>query len=299
MNTVLIYLTGLLLNTRKLLYRKKAGIRKKNLLLNQKKWPYLEAGIRGRATIICVHGFGSSKDEFVGIMRHFKSKYHLLAPDMPGSGENPIDEKETYNVATLVTKLDSFLRHLGIGSFHLIGSSMGGFITAYYAALFPEKIKSLTLIDAAGFETPQLSPFWRHYLSTGQNLLIYDTPEGFKEAMSFVHEKPPRIPGFSIRYFVAEARKKNRTLNKLFNDLLSMEFNPLLDKLSSIEAETLILWGEKDKVIDVSAIPIFQHHIRNTKTKVFPGVGHAPHIADLKKVVSEIDEFLAHLGNPR
>ena len=68
-----------------------------------------------------------------------------------------------YNLNLYIKQLHDFLDALGIVEsvnderVHLVGLSMGGIISANFTARFPEKVRSLTLIDPAGFRLPR---FW-------------------------------------------------------------------------------------------------------------------------------------------
>ena len=67
----------------------KYGIAKKKIKGTTHTFKYFERGSPTAPTILCVHGFSSSKDSYLGIYKHMPKKYHVVAVDLPGHGETP------------------------------------------------------------------------------------------------------------------------------------------------------------------------------------------------------------------
>ena len=67
----------------------KYGITKKQVKGTTHTFTYLESGSPTTPTIICVHGFSSSKDSYLGVYKHMPKKYNVVSLDLPGHGETP------------------------------------------------------------------------------------------------------------------------------------------------------------------------------------------------------------------
>lgn len=65
----------------------KYGITKKQVKGTTHTFTYLESGSPTTPTIICVHGFSSSKDSYLGVYKHMPKKYNVVSLDLPGHGE--------------------------------------------------------------------------------------------------------------------------------------------------------------------------------------------------------------------
>ncbi len=50
----------------------------------------------------------------------------------------------------------------------------------------------------------------------------------------------------------------------------------LESKLDKITAPTLIVWGDSDRVIHISSVPIFEKGIKNSKSVIIKECGHVP-----------------------
>jgi pimeloyl-ACP methyl ester carboxylesterase len=67
-------------------------------------------------------------------------------------------------------------------------------------------------------------------------------------------------------------------------------------KLADIKCPALLLWGRKDRLIDVSSVPIWSKGIANLRVEVWDGVGHMPMVEQPGSTARLYREFL---GNQR
>ncbi len=63
-------------------------------------------------------------------------------------------------------------------------------------------------------------------------------------------------------------------------------------KLNKITAPTLIVWGDSDKLINVSAVQIFKKNIKNSKTAIIKECGHLPMLEKPQETASVYKDFL-------
>ncbi|MBU2647949.1 alpha/beta hydrolase [bacterium] len=273
----------------------KGNIDTKSIQVKKHDWPYLESGSKNSETIVFIHGFGSSKEPWIEMMDYFRKNYHVIAPDLPGFGENKIADDAEYTIADQVDRLDRFLSAINVNKFHLIGVSMGGYISSYYATVHPEKLLSLALMDSAGVTSPEQSYYVKHLLETKENLLVPEDVEGFKKMMEIVYHVPPTIPDHFARYFIDLRKKRLDEENRLFQGMLKSLDTPLEPRLPLITAKTLIMWGDKDRIIDISSVPVFEKGIANHQTVIFKNVGHAPFREAPLETNTAYEKFLTNL----
>lgn len=100
------------------------------------------------APVIFLHGAGGPAEgaAMVDFVARFIPEFTLINVNIRGYGDSgkPVSV-EDYGVA-LVEDITRLLAHRGLASAHIVGYSMGGKIGLKYAALYPEKVRSLTLI---------------------------------------------------------------------------------------------------------------------------------------------------------
>lgn len=269
--------------------RAKSDLVAKELQVGLHKWTYLESGDKKANTIVFVHGFGGDKDNFTRLAPYFFQSHHILLVDLPGFGENSRIPTENYNLQNQSVRLDEFLKLQGISRYSLVGNSMGGALSIQHTVQFPKKVEALVLLDSAGVETPKPS-FVRAEIAKGNNPLLVNDVEDFDRLMSINFFKPPYIPGFLKTYF-AERAVKNRPFNKkIFQDYRQGGAN-LEAILSKVKPPTLVIWGDQDKVIDVSAVGVFTKKIPNAKSYILKDCGHLPQLERPEETAESILGF--------
>ena len=131
--------------------RKKAGLEKKVIDIDNLKISYLEGG-KGK-DILLIHGFGADKDNWIYLSKYLTPNYHVVAIDLPGFGESTKLKKLNYDVISQIKRIDLFVNKIGLKSFIIAGNSMGGHIAVYYTINYPNKISSLCLLDSSGVKS--------------------------------------------------------------------------------------------------------------------------------------------------
>lgn len=105
----------------------------------------------GKPKILCLHGWLDNAASFTPLLPYL-DEYDIIALDWPGHGKS--DHKSIdahYHFIDYAYDLLAFIEQKKWTDIHLVGHSMGGMIASAFTAAFPEKIKSLTLIDTIGF----------------------------------------------------------------------------------------------------------------------------------------------------
>jgi pimeloyl-ACP methyl ester carboxylesterase len=62
--------------------------------------------------------------------------------------------------------------------------------------------------------------------------------------------------------------------------------------LSNIKTRTFIIWGNKDKTLNVNLTKRFKRHIENSTVKIIWGAGHNPQIDKPTELVNILKECL-------
>jgi len=282
---------GFILDGAKQVLRWQAGLSRHAIQVDNHGWVYLEGG-KGE-TILFVHGFGMEKDGWGLFPKAFSRSYRLILPDLPGFGENSRLESADYDVPSQVKRLNRFVESLGLGRFHLAGSSMGGYIAGFYASEYPEKVKSLALFNPAGVNSPVESDLWRRYAERGENALVYRTEEGFEEILRLLFYRVPPVPGAFKTYFAELGASNYAFYGKVLRDLDQGGRYQLEPRLSRVEARTLVVWGANDRILHVSGAEIFRKGLKNVRVVILDQCGHVPFFEKRKETVKAYHDFLA------
>jgi pimeloyl-ACP methyl ester carboxylesterase len=253
-----------------------AGVNQFEIMVDNHCWSYLGGG--AGEVILFLHGFGADKDRFGIFLPAFRPYYRVIVPDLPGFGESSGIDSESYDIPSQVKRFDRFIEALGLDRFHLFGLSMGGYISGCYACEHPERVLSLVMMDTAGVKSRIPSDAWRRYTNEGRNVLLFKTEEQVDELMSFLFHQPPNIPHHFKTFFAQEGARNYNWRNKLMDDIINGGLYHLEGCLSEIAAETLVFWGENDRMVHPSTLEKLEKGIRNCRSKIFNACGHLPFI---------------------
>jgi len=123
---------------------------KQTTISNDLNISYLENDIPSDKTLILIHGFGASKDNWLNLANKLNGKYHLIILDLVGDGVSSKPLDINYSIDNQTKMLHEFLNTFKNNNFVLVGNSMGGQIALNYA--YHYKIDSLILIDSMGIK---------------------------------------------------------------------------------------------------------------------------------------------------
>ena len=276
--------------------RNKSDLAVKALTLSSgDKMVYAENGNVAGEPLLLIHGFGGNKDNFTRIARQLES-YHLIIPDLLGFGESSKPMTADYRADAQATRLHELLQAKGLTSnIHVGGNSMGGAISVAYAAKYPKEVKSLWLIDSAGFWSAGV-PKSLEGATLENNPLLINKTEDFYNMYDFVMSKPPYIPK-SVKAVFAQERIANKALeSKILAQIVEDNVEERAKVIAEYNIPTLVVWGEKDKVIKPETVTLIKEIIPQSEVITMPKIGHAPMIEAVKQTANDYKAFRAQLG---
>ncbi len=275
--------------------RSMSGLEKKEIQLKDHNWAYLEAGIPSDPAVLLLHGFSADKDNWTRMVRHLDG-FHVIVPDLPGHGDSSFDGDVAYGFEIQSQRLAEFVNAIGLSSFHLVGNSMGGGIAALYTHANPDKVTSLTLMDAVGFYGETASEFEMILENKGKNPLIVRQPEDMEVVMNFAMHQVPFMPWPATDVLARKAMEKTSANDYIFkhimDDIDAVKHTGGYTKIfNNINVPSYVLWGEKDRVLDVSSVDKFLEHMPNVQTEILPDIGHLPMLENPEKTANLLQDF--------
>ena len=278
------------------LLRKRGGTVQKSVVVDGRTWPFLEGGDPAKPTLLLVHGFSGDKDNWSFLAPYVTRDYHVIAPDLPGFGENERNPDLAYDIAAQTARLKAFADALGLVRPHIAGNSMGGWIALRYAIDYPDALASLILLDNAGVNGAEESELQKQAANEDYNPLVLAGLEDADRLVAMVVHKPPHIPSRLKPVLYADALKYRDQLDAIFWVIaIEGRDHPLNDRLGEVKVPTLILWGRHDKLLDVSCVPVLEAGIAGSRSHIFEHVGHVPMIEDPKATSDAMKDFLRQL----
>lgn len=248
--------------------------------------------------LVLIHGTSSSLhtwDSLVSIMlTHTHYKKRIIRFDLPAFGITGPNPENYYAGDYYVRFLDSFLNKMHIQKCALAGNSLGGSIAWQYSVAHPEKIGKLILIDAGGYPKKNEKGSLGFKLATIpviNNLLLVITPKFLirKSLETVFYDNRLISDAIVTRYYEMLLREGNRAATlSLFKNRTVL----LPDPIKTITQPTLILWGDKDHLIDVDNAYLFQKDIKGSTLTIYKNIGHTPMEEAPQLVAASIESFL-------
>ncbi len=243
-------------------------------------------------TIVLIHGFGANKDNWTRLARELTDEFNVYAIDLPGHGDSSKALDLGYRFEDQVNHLSRILAALDIDAAHMMGNSMGGAITALYAATYPEQVRSAVLFDPAGIF--EYDSELVDLVMDGDNPLIPAREGDFKRLIDFALKKKPFVP-WPIYDVMEEKAIANREVNEvIFAAIRDTGYEPdFRNAITGIEAPVLVVWGKEDRVINYRNAEVFVDRIPNASMVLLDDVGHAPMVEVPEESAQLFREFLA------
>ncbi len=270
--------------------RRLCGFRTRSLDVDGTAWPYLVAGPESAPVLMLLHGFGGDKDNWPLYARHLRRACRIVIPDLPGFGDNVRNPAADYRIAAQVPRLHEFINAMGIDRLHLGGNSMGGALALKYTLTYPARVLTLALLNNAGIDGGRKSDI-EIAADRGESPLTVSSLDEFDELMALITYRPIPLPRVVKRVIGEEAIRRQQFLHRIFVSLLE-EFRqqPFNDQLSALATPTLVIWGQYDRLIDVSCAHVMAAKIPDCTCVIFADTGHVP-------MLERPDEAAArHLG---
>ncbi|EML5381248.1 alpha/beta fold hydrolase (plasmid) [Enterobacter pasteurii] len=106
--------------------------------------------------ILLGHSYLFDKSMWAPQIDFLSARYRLIIPDLWGHGESPALPADVHNLNDLARDHLRLMDLLGIGEFAVAGLSVGGMWAAELAALAPDRVRALVLMDSyMGSEAPE------------------------------------------------------------------------------------------------------------------------------------------------
>ena len=277
--------------------RARAGLERRAMTLaSGAEVVYLDSGGAGEPLVL-VHGIGASKDHWPRLAARFGGRFRIVIPDLPGYGESTHDGVDT-SLGGLAEAVHEITGTLGLGRFHLAGSSMGGRVAAVYAAAHPDRLRTLWLLNPAGALGEALSEMILQTEAGETPPLFSRTAEEYASTIAFTMAQPPAFPGPILRVLAAEGAPHYDRYQRLFAALADelRDGTPTEDLLRDLDVPTLVTWGAEDRVLHPSGAATIAAAMPNATAHVMPGVGHVPMIEDPTGAAAAFLDFLAAHG---
>jgi pimeloyl-ACP methyl ester carboxylesterase len=262
---------------------------------------YVDIGEGDSTPVLLVHGLAGQWQNWLENIPRIAQERRVLALDLPGHGRSGMP-REKISIQGYGRAVDGFLDELGVDRVHVVGNSMGGFVSSELAIQFPERVDRLVLVSAAGISN---TSFYRAPALTigriasaltaataARHRSLAGRPITRHVAIALVARHPSRLAPDLVWEGLMKGAGKPSFQNALRANL-EYDFR---DRLPDIKAPTLVVWGEKDSVISVEDADEFERVIDDARKVVMEDTGHVPMVERPRAFNDLLLDFLAETG---
>lgn len=241
--------------------------------------------------ILLLHGVFASKSQWHESLKILAQEgYHVVAPDLPGYGKSLGYPLQDYTLDRQVELLHDMVKKMGLKKIAIAGNSMGGAIAALYAKKYPSEVTTLAFIGAPlGVLSPHPS-LTDELLKKGVNPFIPLTKSEFDQEMNLLFTDKPIISDEIIEERLTRYKAEKEKDEKIW--AMIQTYKHILNKPTSINTSTLIIWGDNDKVFDVSGASILKKNIKHSQLIIFPKGSHLLFIENPTQSIKLYTQFL-------
>ena len=256
---------------------------------------YTEQGA-GEETILMVHGFGGSHKNFESLSEILQQDYRVIAIDIPAFGLSEVPDLAMAN-EDLFPLYQSFIKDaltsLNIEKYHLIGNSLGGWISWDLATKQDTNLLSLTLLNSAGYGMDKVKEKVSGWMTGPISAFVFKKGVPYR----FSQSNAERCMWDDTKLNEDKVRENYYMLNKegTFPWMMKMVTGsqmPDTIAIRNISCPTLIIWGDHDEVVSVDNAARFEEDIKGSVKIVYKDCGHIPQVEYPEQVAKDWLSFV-------
>lgn len=228
-------------------------------------------------TLVCLHGWGGSKESFDALREALqKDDIRLLTPDLPGFGNEDQPDKP-WSVDDYADWVERYVKKNVEGAFSLLGHSHGGRISIKLCVRNTLPIEHVYLCAAAGIRHP------RHF----KRIIGLTLAKAGKALLSLPGLKQLQPVGKMLLYKLVRVHDYEKASEIMRKTLILVSQEDLRPLLPHIIQPVDIFWGKNDGMTPFSDALIMDKEIPRSVLHAYPETRHGVH-RDRAREIAEV-----------
>lgn len=256
--------------------------------------------------VIVIHGGPVLEHGYlVPYLKPLAEDYELIFFDqrLSGHSSGEVDSSEV-RLQYFIDDIEELRKSFNVDKIHLLAHSWGGFLAMNYAIEYPGNLQSLILLNS-------MPPSYEMWMEEEQALaqkvskedsmkrqeilssdrFETDQPQAIEDLLilSFKNQfVDPSLADSLDFYIPGDYMLRSQLFGNLMVDLTNYD---LQVELSTLEVPTLIMYGEIEPSVSISA-PALLDTIPNSELVIIENAGHFPFVEQQERFMDEVHTFL-------
>ena len=255
---------------------------------------------KGRPPIVFVHGFGCARSDWDNQVAHFQPSHETVAVDLGGHGTSP-GGPEHRRLETHGADVAALLEKLNLPPAVLVGHSMGCRVVTAAAALVPDRVKALILVDGsrqgeanskaheARAKTLADIGYQAYAKSAFEQMFGHDYDKA--KAATILQRAMDRPAGIAGPLFVDIGRYDSECMDALLSSVRVPMLAIQTTKLTPDGRRVPVESGETTPYLD-----LLRSKVKGVAIDIIPGIGHFPQLERPRETNAMIAAFLQRIG---
>lgn len=243
---------------------------------------YYRQGVTGRLPILMLHGYTDSSFSFSRVLPLLPPEQLVIVPDQRGHGDSDKPE-DGYSMEVMARDALHLLEALQVERAMVVGHSMGTFVARQMAAVAPQRVARLMLVDPG----PATNTVLRELSDAVLQLSDPVDPAFAREFQYSTIQRP--VPDEFMELVVRESLKLPA---RVWRAALAaqMSYEPVEELIA---CPTLVIGGAQDGVFSAPEQRAIAAAIPGARLTILEGIGHTPHWEDPGGFVATLLDELA------
>jgi len=251
------------------------------------------------APVVLLHGIARTHADWTEQHELLSDRFRVHSVDLAGfGGSDPLPGR--YSLPVLATFVEDFLDAVGVAEpAHFVGNSLGGAVAMQVSVQSPERVRTLALVNSAGFGKEVTAALRILAVRGLAKLLLLPSRNGARRVeralyfdQSFVTDErveygwriATRPHGAKVMLDLARNLGTIRGVRQAWRD-------ELMAAVASRRVPTLVVWGDRDLILPAAHLEAARTLLPHADLHLFRDTGHLPQVERAEELSKLLVDF--------